>query len=635
MATHLVVPVTKIDVCNINLMTINNLLEDTFDRKQNVEAIKFDVGPNLPYKRENIIASEYEIELTESPIYSILNLPSSITVKGDGDHEMVQKKNEIYLNNSYEKIKSVDNLTQNIMSQLKKEEEGCQTLILSKCTTGSQVNEFNLIDAYNETNKEQNESLNQQVQMSNKMNKYVPVQKDPKLFKDPEVFFNMVMVMERILAQNTLNGFSDEQRQLNNIIDQTEKLPVENKFILTYCFSLENKKNNLSVKCMHWHETETHLLAVAYSKLLYHDYEDKPTTVAVWSMKNPQNPERVFEFNESFITCLKFATENPNHLAIGFYNGELLIIDISSKILDVVFQKSKQIFLEKNSILDLFWTIQIVKNHEHECLVTCSFNGCIARYLYSYGTIVETIIIKISQVHTGLTEGEKNERSSVAKTNAIIATKFMGLNETTYLVGTGDGKVYKCSYENSMVYLTNTLAHYGIIQSLEKSPYDQDVYLTTGCDCCIKVWFGSVSIDPVITLYARKQIEKAIWSRTNPTVIASIIDNSIHIWDVRLILKNALVSVHKIQHSGDKFSNMEFTLDGKYLCVSNVSGTVIVYAWSNVLSTRESQEEKTLMYCIAESVYYMSGEELLIKQLSKERPEFGTYFSMLENNTEK
>lgn len=78
--------------------------------------------------------------------------------------------------------------------------------------------------------------------------------------------------------------------------------------------------------------------------------------------------------SESAITCLRFSNINPNRLAIGFYCGEILIINISNKNLDVVYQKSKQLPLDTNGVLNLFWTLktenELGRNSEYECLVS-------------------------------------------------------------------------------------------------------------------------------------------------------------------------------------------------------------------------------------------------------------------------
>lgn len=103
------------------------------------------------------------------------------------------------------------------------------------------------------------------------------------------------------------------------------------------------------------------------------------------------------------------------------------------------------------------------------------------------------------------------------------ATKFTELNQIMYLVGTGDGLIHVCSYDNSMKHSTKIIAHFGIIKSLEKSPFSCDVYLTTGCDCNINIWIGDIFIEPIISLKTDRQVEKAIWSRTSSSVIVSIV----------------------------------------------------------------------------------------------------------------
>lgn len=165
--------------------------------------------------------------------------------------------------------------------------------------------------------------------------------------------------------------------------------------------------------------------------------------------------------------------------------------------------------------------------------MSCTMNGCIARYHNLHKVFEEKIILELSQNIT-LTQGDGHEMSKGAKRNSkviIKATKFIELNKNTYLVSTGAGVVYICSYQNiEMKYSTKIIAHYGMIKSLEKSPYSEDIYLTTGCDCSIKIWISDIFIEPIITIYTDKQIEKAIWSRTSSTVIVSIIgERSINI----------------------------------------------------------------------------------------------------------
>jgi len=120
---------------------------------------------------------------------------------------------------------------------------------------------------------------------------------------------------------------------------------------------------------------------------------------------------------------------------------------------------------------------------------------------------------------------EKNSDKSKTYESVFRVTKFIELNQNANLVGTLDGLVYSFLYDDLMTRPKKIVSHFGIIKSLEKSPFSQDVYLTTGCDCKINIWVSDIFLEPVITLSVGKQIEKAIWSRTCSTIIASIIGN--------------------------------------------------------------------------------------------------------------
>lgn len=158
--------------------------------------------------------------------------------------------------------------------------------------------------------------------------------------------------------------------------------------------------------------------------------------------------------------------------------------------------------------------------------MACNTSGCISRYCYSRGKFVEKLIMKLS--HSLIQVGNQEKSFNENKTNKLAChiTKFIELDQNTDLVGTADGLVYSVSYEDLMTQKKIIVSHYGIIKSLEKSPFSSDVYMTTGCDCNINIWVGDVFLEPVITLSTGKQIEKAIWSRTNSTIIASIIGNT-------------------------------------------------------------------------------------------------------------
>lgn len=156
-------------------------------------------------------------------------------------------------------------------------------------------------------------------------------------------------------------------------------------------------------------------------------------------------------------------------------------------------------------------------------------NGLVVRYHYQNNKLSEKVILRLFDADDGSAPNflDDDIGGQVVRKNRISyfrATKFTELQQNNvYLVGSADGTVYTCLYHNTVKYQGKIDAHFGSVKSLEKSPFSDDVFLTTGCDRKIQIWVGGFFKEPVKTIRTRKQVERAIWSRTNPTIIASII----------------------------------------------------------------------------------------------------------------
>ena len=62
--------------------------------------------------------------------------------------------------------------------------------------------------------------------------------------------------------------------------------------------------------------------------------------VIIWCAKNPSTPDRLYKFSSS-VSDLDWSRTRPNLLAIGFYDGVVKIIDVSTVQLTVIRQTSR------------------------------------------------------------------------------------------------------------------------------------------------------------------------------------------------------------------------------------------------------------------------------------------------------
>ncbi|KAL4131995.1 hypothetical protein QTP88_009217 [Uroleucon formosanum] len=455
----------------LNIKSLDNLLDNIFTKRQyhNGECPdenKYDVGANIILPRNNI----------------------------NGDYERSQKLIEIYLNNSAKARIKIDHISKTVNSLMKRKEVQYQTSNVTTRMTGTQVHNFNIVDTFDEIKVKQNlippstineESSDVETQHAILADK---LQTDPMNDGAAEDYHpDTIMFWNRCWRKTCWT--------MNPLLGQKV-------FGFMYCFTLTLLG-----------DTDKGLASsTVYSKLIYTDYTDKQyTSVAVWSTKNQHTPERFNEFNTSAITCLKFSIKTPNNLAIGFDCGKILIFDISKKYLNIVFQTSSKL------------SIKCLHNNGVQ------YNWLYFTLLFSHGKFQEKLIIKLYNSLIQEELPEKNFDESKKYKSVFHVTKFIELNQNADLVGTADGLVLSFLYDDLMTRPKKIVYHFGIIKSLEKSHFSQDVYLTTGCDCNINIWISDVFLEPVITLSAGKQIEKAIWSRTCSTIIDR--DRRIFIWD--------------------------------------------------------------------------------------------------------
>jgi hypothetical protein len=183
---------------------------------------------------------------------------------------------------------------------MERENVECQTSNVATLAAGTQVHDFNIIDAYDGTDAKQNAITPPAVVVGVSGDAENPhgahVDRLETDYETEEPHSVQRMFLERILAQNAL----DVQLFWSNDMEKTsrsDELPgQQTSFELTYCFTLTllgDADKGLAVRYMQWNETEKQLLAVVYSKLIYTDYTSRQyASVAVWNTKNHHTPER-------------------------------------------------------------------------------------------------------------------------------------------------------------------------------------------------------------------------------------------------------------------------------------------------------------------------------------------------------
>mmetsp|Transcript_14075 Transcript_14075/g.20165 ORF Transcript_14075/g.20165 Transcript_14075/m.20165 type:complete len:557 (+) Transcript_14075:460-2130(+) len=335
--------------------------------------------------------------------------------------------------------------------------------------------------------------------------------------------------------------------------------------LLTYTCSLCKEQK---VTSMDWNRSNEDILAVGY-KLDTSSDENVLSRgmVLLWSLCNPNCPQNTM-FVDSGVTCLAFSSDLPCMLSVGTENGNILLYDIyssqKSSILHPIADSADVYGSNHSAIWELKWISKRSsgegqpsesKRTNHEYLVSVGSDGRVLEWSTEKGLSLSCTLMLFKHAN--------RHPKCICETTGALCIDFLpqlsnrpndedishhsssSLSPSTYLVGTEDGRIHRCSYTYMEQPLETYSGHSGPVYHIRFSPLLPDVFLTCSADWSVKVWrkiadatkvksqgtfLEEKSFRPLDLLDA---INDVAWSYTSPTVFASVSeDGRLQLYDV-------------------------------------------------------------------------------------------------------
>ncbi|XP_011140510.1 WD repeat-containing protein 78 [Harpegnathos saltator] len=389
-------------------------------------------------------------------------------------------------------------------------------------------------------------------------------------------FLDAARVMERLIANNV---FLAVQKRFTGVT-------VRDPYALDLCFDyrldllwthMYDEVRDRPVASFRWSPANASVLAVGYGART--DSADKRNgLLLIWCAKNPSHPARQYTFDSS-VSDINWSISRPNLLAIGFYNGNVKIIDVSAKNVNVI----RQSYRETSPACSPHWQVQWWSGDEQfdyqEQIYTSDQDGRV--YCYRFGEdFLATEIMRLYRVE-GKLMGVSRSHYCVAydvpisrQPGALVLRRHPSISNI-YLVGSDEGCIYRCSTTYLRQHIDSFQAHDGPVYSLEFSPFCQKLFLTCGADWCTRIWAEGLAEPLIILSTTMACVRSAQWSPTCSTVIANVVNDQICIWDIR---KKTYSPVFVTTcSSGARLVAADFTANGNQLVVADVKGAVYVY----------------------------------------------------------
>jgi len=320
-----------------------------------------------------------------------------------------------------------------------------------------------------------------------------------------------------------------------------------------------------TVACVSWNKGAPDVLAVGYGESESRDMdvsgeggkekETRSGLVAFWSLKNPEHPEWTFS-TPSAVTAMDFSPTEFNVLAVGLKDGTVSVYDArggsakrgGGRDSHEPFLKSGDGVPGKHAdpVRELRWVGTNsaggagagAGGDRDEVLVSISTDGRVTQWKLKKNLEFSDLML-LTRVRRKPTASTASGEASVVP-EAMVSRRaggtcfdFSNADATTYVAGTEEGMVHKCSSAHGEQYLRNYFGHTGPVHQTRWSPFAGDAFASCSADWTVKLWTES-SETPVLTLRSRSaDVTDVCWSQTNATVLASSsLDGGLDVWDL-------------------------------------------------------------------------------------------------------
>lgn len=230
--------------------------------------------------------------------------------------------------------------------------------------------------------------------------------------------------------------------------------------------------------------------------------------------------------------CLDFHPKYPALLAVGCYDGTVMVYDIRIK------GNNKPIYqstVRTAKHTDPVWQVKWAPLDAAKALsfFSISSDGRVSNWNLMKNKLEPEEVIKLKLVNDSEKELSENKKEAFMFGLAGgMCFDFNKFNESLFLVGTEEGKIHLCSKAYSGQYLETYEGHYLAVYAVKWNTYHPRVFISCSADWTIKMWDKNIS-RPIKAFDLGCAIGDIEWAPYSSTVFAAVTSaGSLYVWDL-------------------------------------------------------------------------------------------------------
>ncbi|NXK77926.1 DNAI1 protein, partial [Amazona guildingii] len=400
-------------------------------------------------------------------------------------------------------------------------EKACQAEPIAWKYFSATVNQWEIYDAYVEHIQKMEKEKEKEKSKPQAIKKEEEKKKERKFtsleFQSNELakISKAAKIMERMVNQNTLDDIIQDNRGICILASYTTQFSRYLPCIFhLHIYPWLVKKRSLILS--NQNPKYKDLFAVGYGS--YDFMKQSQGMLLLYTLKNPSFPEYIFS-SESGVMCLDFHNDYPYLIAVGFYDGNVAIYNLKA-----TFQPSYKSCAKSGKHTEPVWQVKWQKNDIDNNLnfFSVSSDGRIVSWTLLQNELVHTDVIKLSVEGT---TAQRPEGLQLKTLGCGTSFDFHKKIDYLFLVGTEEGKIYKCSKCHSSQFLDVFEAHHMAVDSVSWNPYHSKVFISCSSDWTVKIWDHTIKT-PMFVYDLNSGVGDVAWAPYSSTVFAAVTTDS-------------------------------------------------------------------------------------------------------------
>ncbi|KAL4448518.1 hypothetical protein ABPG75_005737 [Micractinium tetrahymenae] len=363
----------------------------------------------------------------------------------------------------------------------------------------------------------------------------------------------------------------------------------------------------LPVSCLAFNRAAPGLLAVGYGRLEY--AVSSAGLVAVWSLANPTHP-LWHATTACGVSALDWSGRSAGTLAVGFFDGSLALYNVrsgSSSGASAGRGRGSSSSESSSTTKPLarappgcaaggsggghaepVWRLRFVPkaaDSGDEMLVSISSDGRLLEWKHAQG-LERTELLRLKRQHGSAAarrlqgpakEAQASAEGYLGRAAGGTCFDFCPADPRTYLVGTEDGGVHRCSTAFTEQYIQSYGGHLAPVYQVCWSPSVPSLFLTASADWSVRLWSEAQprSLWTFQLPNSKAEVADVAFCPGASTLFAAAAGNTLQLWDVE---RSVLAPRATATRFGVRLTALAFSRTAPVVVVGADDGVVSVYS---------------------------------------------------------